>query len=201
MGLEVVGEQRRVEAGPERQLLAQHAARRQPLDRGADLIARARTRSLWCGQLSCDTAISSRPSIAAVAPAAPQPTAANTTSGTSRLPGRSAATNASASPAGIISLATMPVHSPMLWPAMTSGWTPSRASAAPAQPAQREHAEALALEVAGRAAAVGQERGERRRDPDADQPGDAGGVVREADLDAGEEERDLPAAGGQAARA
>ena len=59
----------------------------------------------------------------------PQPTAAYATSGTARVPGRSAASTSSSARGGIAPAARSAVHSPIEWPATIAGRTPSPASA------------------------------------------------------------------------
>ena len=85
-------------------------------------------RTLWCGQLSCETATSVEARRGGLgAPSAPQPSGGEAPRrGPRGVPGGSAAHEARRRrPGGTISLATIAVHSPMLWPAITSGRTPS----------------------------------------------------------------------------
>ena len=83
----------------------------------------------WCGQLSCDTAMSGRPAIAASATSTPHPSARNTRSGSTRSPSAMPRTKRSMASRVTAPATSIAVHSPRLWPTTTSGRTCSSASA------------------------------------------------------------------------
>ncbi len=83
----------------------------------------------WCGQLSCETAMSGRPAMAASATSTPHPSARKTRSGSTRSPSAMPCTKRSIASRVTASATSMAVHSPRLCPTTTSGRTCSAARA------------------------------------------------------------------------
>ena len=190
--VDVGHERRRVEARAERQLLGHDLALGEAALGHRHAAAAGPHTTDWCGQLSWETAMPSRSAMTSAATSAPQPSARYTTSGTSNAPGRRPSRKPSAPSAGISSAGYQPVHSPTLWPAMSSGRTPrSPSTSSSSRPADEDLA-ALRLERRASPRAS--------RAPGAPEPAGppASRSASNVGLDAREQERH-PAAGGDQA--